>query len=308
MAGARHHGVAVDRALEPRDERVDARLLGLRPARRRHQAAAQLAHGGLEHLGLQRHGIGPQPFEHDAARGVGRVVALDAVGLDERPLLLAAVAEDAGAMEDEGGDTQRSCAGSAQQDGGAGHKQLFIKERANSVQPARLISRLPATGPLSAKAATWAGLTECAPVHRGPAAALYDGSMTERLMRRPFITFFAATLAFAAATAQAQGDLGGVTMRVLDDVSDIDAVVLELDANRGDDEDGAERDSREDEDAADAAADGDAAQTSDAGAEEDRLDERRDGDELHDPDVDERAEGRLEDRDVERPAAAQPTP
>ena len=31
-------------------------------------------------------------------------------------------------------------------------------------------------------------------------------------------------------------------MRVLDDVSDIDAVVLELDANRGEDEDGAERD------------------------------------------------------------------
>jgi hypothetical protein len=116
-------------------------------------------------------------------------------------------------------------------------------------------------------------------------------------MRRPFITLLAATLAFAAAAAHAQGDLGGVTMRVLDDVSDIDAVVLELDANRGDGEE-----------AADAAADGDAAQTPDAGAEEDRLDESRDGDELHDPAVDERAEGRLEDRDVERPAAAAPTP
>jgi hypothetical protein len=125
-------------------------------------------------------------------------------------------------------------------------------------------------------------------------------------MRRPIITFLAATLACAAATAHAQGDLGGVTMRVLDDVSDIDAVVLELDANRGDDEDGAERDGRGDDDAAAAVADGDAAQTPDAEAE-DRL-ERRDGDELHDPDVDERGEGRLEDRDVERPAAAQPTP
>ena len=116
-------------------------------------------------------------------------------------------------------------------------------------------------------------------------------------MRRLSISFLAATLVFATASAHAQGDLAGVTMRVLDDVSDIDAVVLELDANRGDDED-----------AADAAADGDDAQTPDAGAEEDRLDESRDGDELHDPDVDERAEGRLEDRDVERPAAAPPTP
>ena len=106
---------------------------------------------------------------------------------------------------------------------------------------------------------------------------------------------------FRAASAHAQGDLGGVTMRVLDDVSDIDAVVLELDANRGEDEE--RRRPRRD-----AAADGDAAETPDAGAEEDRLDERRDGDELHDPDVDERGEGRLEDRDVERPAAAAPTP
>ena len=42
----------------------------------------------------------------------------------------------------------------------------------------------------------------------------------------------AATLAFAAASALAQGgSLAGVTMRVLDDISGIDAVVLELDAD-----------------------------------------------------------------------------
>ena len=90
VAGARHHGVAVDRALEPGDERVDARLLGLRPARRRHEPAAQLAHGGLEDLRLERHGIGAHAFEHEAARGLGRVMAFDAVGLDERPLLFGA--------------------------------------------------------------------------------------------------------------------------------------------------------------------------------------------------------------------------
>ena len=112
-------------------------------------------------------------------------------------------------------------------------------------------------------------------------------------MKRRSLTFFAATLAFAAASAQAQGDLAGVTMRVLDDVSDIDAVVLELDASGGEDEDGAERGGSGDE----PVTEGDAAETSDADAEEDRLDERRAGDELHDPDADERGEGRLEDRD-----------
>ena len=121
-------------------------------------------------------------------------------------------------------------------------------------------------------------------------------------MRRLSLTCFAATLAFVAATARAQGgDLAGVTMRVLDDVSDIDAVVLELDASRGEDEESAASGGEQ-------VAGGDAADASDAGAEEDRLDDRRDGDELHDPDVDERSEGRLEDRDVERPAAAAPAP
>jgi len=125
-------------------------------------------------------------------------------------------------------------------------------------------------------------------------------------MQRPSFTFLAAMLALAAATARAQGgDLAGVTMRVLDDVSDVDAVVLELDASRdGDEEGGRGRGAGGDAQAADA----DAAEPPAAGAEEDRLDDRREGDELHDPDGDERSEGRLEDRDVERPAAEQPTP
>jgi hypothetical protein len=127
-------------------------------------------------------------------------------------------------------------------------------------------------------------------------------------MRRLSLMCLTATLAFAAATAHAQGgDLSGVTMRVLDDVSDIDAVILELDASRGEDEQGAER-SRGAATGAEQSGRGDAAEASDADAEADRLDDGREGEELHDPAVDERSEGRLEDRDVERPAAVEPTP
>ena len=44
---------------------------------------------------------------------------------------------------------------------------------------------------------------------------------------------FAATLVFGVGAAAQDNDLSGVTMRVLDDVSDVDAVILELDADRG---------------------------------------------------------------------------
>jgi hypothetical protein len=115
-------------------------------------------------------------------------------------------------------------------------------------------------------------------------------------MRRRHIFFFlAATLALAAATARAQsGDLSGVTMRVLDDVSDISAVILELDASRGEEE-GARRD------------EADSAESDTTPAAEGQGDEPREREALHDPDDDERSEGKLEDNDVER-AAAPPTP
>jgi hypothetical protein len=127
-------------------------------------------------------------------------------------------------------------------------------------------------------------------------------------MRLRLSTTLKAALVCASGSAFAQGgDLSSVTMRVLDDVSDIDAVILELDANRGAGEEGAESASRRAPgDEADDA-DGDAEQAPSARAEEDRLDERRDGDQLHDPDDDERSEGKLEDNDVERPAVP-PTP
>jgi hypothetical protein len=122
-------------------------------------------------------------------------------------------------------------------------------------------------------------------------------------MRRSFSMAWKAALVCASGSALAQsGDLSSVTMRVLDDVADIDAVILELDANRGAAEEGAEGDGRRAR--ADEADDAgrDAEQAPSERAEEDDLDERRDRDELHDPDEDERSEGKLEDNDVERPA------
>ena len=120
-------------------------------------------------------------------------------------------------------------------------------------------------------------------------------------MRLRFSTILGAALVCGCGSAFAQGgDLSGVTMRVLDDVSDVDTVILELDANRGEAEEGAEAGGRR--------ARGDEAQAADAerpageSAAADRLDERRDRKDLHHPDDDERSEGKLEDNDVEQPA------
>ena len=119
-------------------------------------------------------------------------------------------------------------------------------------------------------------------------------------MRRALSTILGAAFTIGCGSAFAQGgDLAGVTMRVLDDVSDIDAVVIELGASRGEGEEGADRDGapRGDDANADAA----------PAAEDESLDEPRARADLHDPDDDELAEGKLEDNDVERPAVP-PTP
>ena len=63
-------------------------------------------------------------------------------------------------------------------------------------------------------------------------------------MRRQ--TLMTLALAFGSAGALAQdGSLAGVTMRVVDDISGLDAVVIELDAGRVEDTDGAEADGRD---------------------------------------------------------------
>jgi len=122
-------------------------------------------------------------------------------------------------------------------------------------------------------------------------------------MRQSLSTILGAALVIGCGSAFAQGgDLAGVTMRVLDDVSDLDAVVIELGANRGEGEEGADRDGGSRNDDANSAA-ADAAQAT----EDQSRDEPRARADLHDPDDDERAEGKLEDNDVERPAVA-PTP
>jgi len=119
-------------------------------------------------------------------------------------------------------------------------------------------------------------------------------------MQRQARLAVAAALVFSAAGALAQGgDLAGVTMRVLDDVSDVDAVLLELDANSGEGEEGAS--AGRDTAAGDEERNGAAARPDDGG-DEPRRAARRDRDDLHDVKADERGEGRLEDRDVERPA------
>jgi hypothetical protein len=115
----------------------------------------------------------------------------------------------------------------------------------------------------------------------------------------------AVALVFGSASAVAQdGDLSKVTMRVLDDLRDVDAVVLELDANRGGAEEGAARGGAA-RDAGTRDGDRDAARVE---ATEDELrDLRGERDELHEDD-DDRNEGRREDRDVERPATPPAAP
>jgi hypothetical protein len=123
-------------------------------------------------------------------------------------------------------------------------------------------------------------------------------------MQRRAIMSVAIGLALSAGALAQDGELSRVTMRVLDDLSDAKAVVLELDANRGESEEGAESDSRAASDAG--SQDGDRAATR-AEADEDARDLRRERDELHQDDAD-RDEGRREDRDVERPEPAPATP
>jgi hypothetical protein len=127
-------------------------------------------------------------------------------------------------------------------------------------------------------------------------------------MQRQALQALAAALVLGSAGAFAQGgDLAGVTMRVLDDVSDVDAVVLELDANRGEGEDAAAGDEGAEGGDDATAADERGREAASRDADEDaRRAERRERDDLHDVDADERGEGRLEDRDVERSTVPPP--
>ena len=68
--------LGIDRALEPGDHRVDFRLFGLRAARGRHEAAAQLVHDGFEHLRVLRHGVRGELLETELAGEIERVIRI----------------------------------------------------------------------------------------------------------------------------------------------------------------------------------------------------------------------------------------
>jgi hypothetical protein len=117
-------------------------------------------------------------------------------------------------------------------------------------------------------------------------------------MERQRLWGYAVALMLAPAIVCAQeGTLAGVTMRVLDDLDGVDAVVLELDGNRAQDEEGAA-------DARNRDADEGAGERRDA-ATGDPFPER-DRDDLEDVDREERSEGKLEDNDVERTPPPEP--
>src|SRR5688572_29374651 len=73
---------AIQRRLHPRDERVDLALIRLAAARRRHQAPAKLAHGGLPDLRLLVNVVKRQRVERHASGSRLLVVAADAVGVE----------------------------------------------------------------------------------------------------------------------------------------------------------------------------------------------------------------------------------
>jgi hypothetical protein len=124
-----------------------------------------------------------------------------------------------------------------------------------------------------------------------------------RMKQRISRVFLAFALTLVGSSgASAQDGLGGVTMRVLDDLGDIDAVVIELDADGSEDAErrradgGAARDSERE---AAPGRQGEAAR--DASPEpNEREAERRERSERETGEALERSEGALEDRDVER--------
>ena len=116
-------------------------------------------------------------------------------------------------------------------------------------------------------------------------------------MQRQTLMVLAAALALRAATGLAQdGALAGVTMRVVDDISALDVVILELDADSGEDGEAAEANVRE----ADAASVNDAGMDARGRATQGAVTEA-------DAAADRRDPAALDDGDVERPTAP-PTP
>ena len=79
----------VQRAFQPGNHACHGGVLGLRFARRRHQAAAEFLDGGFPDLGVLGDGVRGHGVEGYTARPVRGVVTLEAVVLDQFPLGLA---------------------------------------------------------------------------------------------------------------------------------------------------------------------------------------------------------------------------
>ena len=85
--GSAVYGGLVQRALDPRDERIQLLFVRSRLLRGRHQVAAKLAHGFLENLRVRGNAFRSHRVERELTRELGAVVTLDAILVDHLPLL-----------------------------------------------------------------------------------------------------------------------------------------------------------------------------------------------------------------------------
>ena len=75
--------MGIERVLHPGNERIHILLRRLGVARRRHQMSAQFAQGLLPDLRVIRRGLEVQAVQREAADLRARVVAGEAVGVDQ---------------------------------------------------------------------------------------------------------------------------------------------------------------------------------------------------------------------------------
>ena len=111
-AARRGLGGGIDLVREPRNEPVHGFGVGPRPARGRHQSAAQLADGELPGLRVERNAVRGKPVERTAAGHVVAVMALEAVALHHSPLGLFGVGlPEVRPATNGGGDYAERCYG-----------------------------------------------------------------------------------------------------------------------------------------------------------------------------------------------------
>src|SRR6185312_17558748 len=80
----------IEGILQPTNETLHGRVVGLRVSRRRHEAAAQLAHGMLPRLSRLRNLLRCHGVECNTTRPVLGVMTLAAILLEHAPVLVGA--------------------------------------------------------------------------------------------------------------------------------------------------------------------------------------------------------------------------